>query len=103
MGEADGVNFHAACVKLLKDDEYFSERWLIHWALKLFSSEEEARKRNGWQRNRSTKGVWIMKIEIGENLQTLIVVAIVTIVVILLECGIPLVIQLTSAKSVLYL
>ena len=47
LGEADGVNFHAACEKLLKDDECFNVRMLTHWGLKLFSSEAEARRRNG--------------------------------------------------------
>jgi len=44
MGKAEGTNFHAACVKLLQDDQYFSEERLTYWGCQLYSNASDAAK-----------------------------------------------------------
>jgi hypothetical protein len=42
LGKAEGVNFHAACVKLLQGDKYFSEKHLAYWGCGLYSNASDA-------------------------------------------------------------
>lgn len=42
LGTAEGTDFRAACVKLLKDNQYFSEEQLTHWGCRLYSNASDA-------------------------------------------------------------
>jgi hypothetical protein len=47
LGEVEANTFKEACVKLLKDDEYFNEKYLTVWGCRLYDNEKEARKNFG--------------------------------------------------------